>query len=58
MENIENVSKTYITVFKFIRKNMHNYLQSLPLDSFIQLRILYTCHDLKHCSYFYIFIVS
>ena len=48
MENvIENVSRKYITVFKFIRKHMHNYLQSLPLDSFIQLIILYTCHDLK-----------
>lgn len=48
MENqIENVSRKYITVLKFIGKHMHNYLQSLPLDSFIQLCILYTCHDLK-----------
>lgn len=48
MENvIENVSRKYITVFKFTRKHMQNYLQLLPLDSFIQLSILYTCHDLK-----------
>ena len=48
MENVnENVSRKYITVFNFIRKHMHNYLQSFPLDSFIQLSILYTCHDLK-----------
>ena len=44
---IENVSRKYITVLKFIRKNMHNYLQSLPLDKFIQLSVLYTFHDLK-----------